>query len=90
MNARRPCHLRQPANRILNIICRNHHEVGKLVHNNNNIRQNCSRIILHQCIVAFHIACARFGEELISLFHFHDNLFQRQTCPFRIRNYRGK
>ena len=85
MDARRASHLGQPADRILHVVGSDHHQVGKLVDDDDDIRQapqpGLSAI---KRVVTFDIPRAGLGEHLVALLHLDDDFLKRKRGAPRI------
>ena len=97
MDAGRTGKLCQTADRILHFSRRNHHQVGKLVHDNDDLRQFfrffavfIRRQLGNFRIVAFHIAHVEFRKFVITVCHLRNRPVQSSGSLFRVCDNRDK
>ena len=85
MNAGSARQLGQAADRILNVSRRNHHKVGQLVDDDDDLRQKFIRMIRlahgfrldEALVVGDEVAGTGLGEDVVAALHFLDHPFQR-------------
>ena len=81
-----PCHLRQPHDAVLNVLRGRHHQVGKLVNKDNDMRHLCKSAVRVCCklVEAAEIAHVVLREHLVAVEHFVHRPRQRACRLFRI------
>ena len=89
MDAGGAAELRDAADRILNVIRRDHHQVGKLVDDDDQLRDPLLGIV-HQRVVTRKLARADFAEFLIAHRHFVDRPAERACRLLRLGHDRDE
>ncbi len=85
MNARRPRHLREPRQQLLDFVRCGHHQVGKLIDDHNQIRDLLRpRVITHQLAIAIDIPNAKRLEQLVAPIHLLQHHPQRADHLFHL------
>ena len=91
MHSRSTTHLGDTANGIFHFLGSNHHEVGQLVDNNDDLRQFLS-ILFSRCnaIIGFQITNAHIRHHLVSPQHFRHSPLKAACRLFRIGDNRNQ
>ena len=100
MNSRRSCKLRKPADRSFHVVLRNHHKIGKLVHNNHDLRHKVHHSFLfrapgllmlqNKSVVSLDVTnpCIRKGT--IPCFHLRNAPVESRCRLLRIGHHRNQ
>ena len=97
MNARRSRQLCQTADRFLNLSGRYHHQIGKLVHDNDDLRHLRGSILraallhgLYLLVIALDVSHIIVRKFPVPVFHLRHAPVERCGCLFRIRDNRNQ
>ena len=87
MHAGRAAHLRHAADALFHVLAGYEHEVGQLIHDDDDLCHGLLAQFLLVGVVAREVAHAGLGEKPVALEHLHDRPLQRPGGLFRVRHH---